>query len=89
MNMYSRPEMSVPSKLKFCHCAIYFKSGDGESFVTNVYNTQKEKLILNNEEMDELDNEYHHIIKEHDHDEDSGHGVIHVRNNMVFFTKYE
>lgn len=80
--------MSTANKIKFADCNIYYKSGDGESFITEVYNTQKEEMSVDDDETYELESEYFDIINKHNHDDKESNGVIFIRKNKIDSEKY-
>lgn len=73
---------------KFNNCIIYYKSGDGESWIDSIRNLNNKTMDVTELEKDQLEQEYHSIIWEHDHDETDGRGGIKIENGKVIESKY-
>lgn len=66
---------------------IFYKSGDGESWLKSYY-VDGNKQELTEEQTDELERKFHHIIWLHDHDNNSGNGKIVIIDGIVTADSY-
>ena len=72
---------------------VYFKSGDGESYIEKILRKDIEGKAINVELTDELTEQYEekfsNEIFSHDHDNQDGHGLIKIDEDGTYTSSYQ